>query len=107
MWRSQVGCNWHPYYQSEYDDENNLISYEYIDDIEVPFHKERMLPNSEFCSAGRANPNGIPYLYVASDKDTAMAEVRPWIGSYISLSKIQPLTTLKIIDVSLNSKTTI
>lgn len=100
LWRSQVGCNWHPDYQSEYDDEGNLISSEYIDDIEIPFHHERMLPNAVYCNAGRANAKGVAYLYVASDAQTAMSEVRPWIGSYISLAKLETVKKLRIIDVT-------
>lgn len=102
LWRSQVGCNWHPDYQNQYDDEGNLISSEYIDDIEIPFHHERMLPNAEYCNAGRANAKGVAYLYVASDAQTAMSEVRPWIGSYVSLAQFNTTKKLKIVDLTLN-----
>src|SRR5665647_1632065 len=33
---------------------------------------------------GRANPKGIPYLYLATDANTSMAEMRPHVGEYIS-----------------------
>jgi hypothetical protein len=34
-------------------------------------------PSREHARSGRANPSGIPYLYVASDVDTAIHELRP------------------------------
>lgn len=40
-----------------------------------------MKPLSNSASEGRANPKGIPYLYVATDKETAMSEVRPSLGA--------------------------
>ncbi|MFZ0569740.1 MAG: RES domain-containing protein [Rhodomicrobium sp.] len=44
-----------------------------------------MKPIPNWLSEGRANPRGIPYLYLASTRDTALAEVRPWIGSHITV----------------------
>jgi hypothetical protein len=46
-----------------------------------PALPERMFPVRDRATEGRVNPKGIPCLYMASDKHTAMAEVRPWIGS--------------------------
>jgi len=34
---------------------------------------------------GRVNPPGIPVLYLASDADTAVCEVRPYVGAYVSI----------------------
>ena len=42
---------------------------------------ERMKPLSDCATEGRANPAGIPILYLASSEQTAISEVRPWIGS--------------------------
>lgn len=89
LWRSQLGCNWCQDYQDEFDEE-------------IPFHRERMLPNAEYCNAGRANAKGVAYLYVASDAQTAMSEMRPWIGSYVSLAQLNTTKKLKIIDCTLS-----
>lgn len=35
-------------------------------------------PPKESSTSGRANPAGIPYLYLASDRETAFSEVRPY-----------------------------
>ena len=52
---------------------------------------------------GRANPSYIPYLYCASDIDTAILEIRSQPGEYVSIAKIETQTTLKIFDLSKNS----
>lgn len=50
---------------------------------------------------GRLNPKGIPSLYLSTDKDTAMAEVRPWVGSLISIGQFRILKDHNVIDCSL------
>jgi hypothetical protein len=49
---------------------------------------------------GRANPKGIPCLYVATTKTAAMAEVRPWIGAMVSLATFKIISTITIVDCS-------
>ncbi|WP_366931004.1 RES family NAD+ phosphorylase [Mesorhizobium sp.] len=44
-----------------------------------------MRPLAGRASEGRANPKGIPCLYMAVDRHTALAECRPWIGSLVSI----------------------
>ncbi len=39
--------------------------------------------------SGRANSTGISFLYVASDKKTAIMEMRPLIGQYFNVCKIE------------------
>jgi len=53
---------------------------------------------SDFTEAGRLNPEGIPYLYVASDPDTAVAEVRPWVGAHVTVAGIKTNQDIEIID---------
>jgi len=66
LWRSQLGHDGEPYYEGN----------EHIDDIQCAFGSKRMKPLQNSASEGRANPKGIPYLYLATDMNTAMAEVR-------------------------------
>lgn len=49
---------------------------------------------------GRLNPKGIPYLYLSTKKETAIAEKRPWIESEITIGNFKILEDLKIIDTS-------
>ncbi|MDF0545446.1 MULTISPECIES: RES family NAD+ phosphorylase [Sphingobium] len=59
----------------------------------------RMVPLPYSASDGRANPRGIPCLYMADDRHTAIAEVRPWIGSLVSVAIMRTLTDQRLVDV--------
>jgi len=59
-----------------------------------------MKPVKYMAREGRANPKGIPYLYLANRKETAMAEVRPWVGSLISLAQFRTRRSLRVMDCS-------
>ena len=54
-----------------------------------------MKPLERIALEGRTNPKGIPYLYLSSKKETAMSEVRPWIGGYISLGLLANIAKAK------------
>jgi len=95
-WRAQIGNSWEPLKQNG----NDLV------EIPCPFHADRMKPIEEKACDGRANPKGIPYLYVSNKKETALSEVRPWIGSLISLAQLKIQKNLKIINFSLNNRKT-
>lgn len=48
---------------------------------------------------GRANPVGISYLYVASDDNTAVSEIRPDKGDRVTISKIKLPRNLNFFDI--------
>lgn len=50
--------------------------------------------------AGRANPPGLSYLYVASDTETAIGEVRPTVGDTVSVGRFVPAREFKLVDLS-------
>jgi len=56
-------------------------------------------PPIEQTKDGRANPKGIPYLYLASDVGTAIAEVRPSIGYYLTVAKFENNLAIEVIDL--------
>jgi len=93
LWRSQLGGGTRPVF----DDEGNEIA-----DEPCPHSAERMHPLKYAASEGRANPKGIPYLYLATTKETAMSEARPWIGSEISVAQFIIIKELTVIDCSVN-----
>ena len=79
----------------------------YIDDDgnELPagpsaFGSERMKPLEDRAKEGRANPAGIPVLYLASCQQTAISEVRPWIGTELSVAQFKIARDLKALDLS-------
>lgn len=90
FWRAQVGCDYRPVYQDD----------EYVDDLPVAFSFDRMKPFADRASEGRVNPKGIPCLYVALDKETAMSEVRPGLDSLISVGRFEATKDLNVIDLS-------
>jgi RES domain/HEPN/RES N-terminal domain 1 len=62
--------------------------------------KEMGPPPPTRTHAGRANPAGIPYLYVAEEEETAVAEIRPHIGAVITIATVISKTDLKVIDLT-------
>ncbi len=88
FWRAQVGHGWRPI-----DDETD-------DEIPCAHPRSRMKPQVGRASDGRANPRGIPCLYLATTKEAAMSEVRPWIGAYVSCGQFKTLRPLTVVDCS-------
>lgn len=79
LFRAQRGYTWRTENQGEEGE------------FEVPdaYDPDRRSPKAEFVGDGRVNPRGIPCLYLASTEEAAMSEVRPWVGSYISLAQFK------------------
>lgn len=59
-------------------------------------------PDAHIASAGRAQPAGVAMLYVADSEPTAIAEVRPEVGEYVTTGKfkIKPEKKLKVLDLT-------
>ena len=95
LWRSQLGHDWEPHYEGD----------EHIGDVPSPFFHKRMKPLNDSACEGRANPKGIPYLYLSTDMNTSMAEVRPWIASYISVGQFKLLRDVRLINCTIKNKT--
>lgn len=56
----------------------------------LPFKIDEMgAPPESIATHGRANPSGIPYLYVSSTPETAAAEIRPHTGETASVADFQ------------------
>lgn len=94
LWRAQRGNNWR-----EGD--------EYMPDEAVPYPPERMKPCKDRAPEGRANPIGIPYLYLASCRQTALAEMRAGKGSLISVGSFKTRRDLRIVNCMTDDKTQI
>lgn len=89
VWRAQLG------YATEERMQDDVVW-----DEPVAYPPERMKPLSHVACEGRVNPKGIPCLYVATDRETAMAEVRPWVGSKVSVGQLRTMRELALIDFS-------
>jgi RES domain len=86
FWRAQLG--------RKVDQDGETI------EIAEPHPPERMKPRPEMATDGRANPRGIPCLYLASSKETATLEVRPLIGSSVSVGQFVVLRDIRGADCS-------
>jgi hypothetical protein len=51
-------------------------------------------------NGGRANPPGISYFYVAEEAETAIAEIRPFVGGLVSVCSIKAMKPLKVADIT-------
>ena len=91
FWRAQLGCGDWP----ACDADGTIIAYNV-----VPYSSERMKPFTDKASEGRINSKGIPCLYLATDEKTAISEVRPWVGSHVTVAQFETLRELKVIDCS-------
>lgn len=89
LWRAQLGHDWatHPKRGGK---------------IKAPHPKNRMKPLYDRAYEGRVNPKGIPCLYFATSPEVAMSEVRPWIGSTITVSRFRIRRDLVLVDCSRN-----
>ncbi len=85
LWRAQVGHTWRRIEEID-------------DDVPAAFLPDRMKPLRDRAMDGRANPKGVPVLYLCSNRDAAMSEVRPWLGSMISLGQFVTNRKLALVD---------
>lgn len=61
---------------------------------------EMSAPPADRAPAGRANSSGIPVLYAALDRDTVVAEVRPWKGATVSVARGVAKRPLQLVDLA-------
>ena len=94
VWRAQLGNCWEKVCQDN----------EHVDNKPVPYPPERMKPLKDRAKEGRANPKGIPYLYVATDPEPALAEVRPWVEERISVGQFKIRRPLRVVNCTIHDK---
>lgn len=85
LWRAQLGHDWGP---------------EEVGGGPSCYGVDRMKPRPRQSPEGRAKPKGISYLYLATERDTAMAELRPHKGAMISIAQFVVLREIRIVDSS-------
>jgi hypothetical protein len=91
FWRARLGCEYEEV--TKHDTDVTVVF-----DEERPYGRDGMKPIPNWQGEGRANPRGIPVLYLATDRETALAEVRPWIGAVISVAQLVTERELHVID---------
>ncbi len=88
LWRAQLGHDWEALREGQ----------QHVADVPCPFPPERMKPSRDRAREGRANPKGIPYLYLSTHRETALTEVRPGLGSLVSVAQFKTLRELKLVN---------
>lgn len=68
------------------------------DDVPIPIDKMGA-PPPRIASHGRANPAGIPYLYLASTPETAVAEIRPHTGERATVAEFAIGKDLELVNL--------
>lgn len=89
-----------------------LLSHLRADEIPATWYRARLqtsetafvitemgAPSKRTASVGRANPPGIPYLYLASTPDTAIAETRPHAGEIACVAEFTVPSGRTIVDL--------
>jgi hypothetical protein len=56
-------------------------------------------PPKDKATAGRANPKGIPYLYLSTDKETTLYETRATYLDYITIGSFQLKEDIRIVKL--------
>jgi hypothetical protein len=92
LFRAQIGCEW----KDVTDGDDGEGDYR----VRCPFKSDRMTPFADRATEGRVNAKGIPCLYTSTDTETAIYEVRPWTGSYVSVARFLANRDLNIVDCS-------
>jgi len=70
-------------------------------DREVDLPLDKMgAPPGHLAGHGRLNPRGIPYLYLASNRDTAVSEIRPWVGCRITVATFALAENCELVNFS-------
>lgn len=60
---------------------------------------EMRAPSAADARAGRANLDGQPVLYLATDARTAVAETRPWTGAAVEVARFALTRTVRVLDL--------
>jgi len=99
LFRAQRGFIWTTEPAHIGEDEDAIESI----DVEAALPPERMVPKAEYVGDGRINPKGIPCLYLATTASAAISEMRPWVGSYVTLAQFKTVRDCVVVDCSLST----
>lgn len=71
-----------------------------VDSGEMTAADDPGAPPAQKARAGRANPEGIAYLYLAFSADTAVHEVRPTVGGRVAVGIFRLSKRLKVLNLA-------
>ncbi|WP_369410945.1 RES family NAD+ phosphorylase [Candidatus Pantoea multigeneris] len=89
-----------------------LLGYLVISNLQPTWHRARInqtregyalsemgAPPNMLASHGRANPTGIPYLYLGSSSEAAISEIRPHTGETATVAEFLIKEKIKLVDL--------
>ena len=90
----------------------DILSHLLETNLEPTWHRARLMgseepfliaqmkaPPKRLATHGRANPPGIPYLYLGSTPNTAVAEIRPHTGEHVRVADFELNGGLNLVDL--------
>lgn len=90
----------------------DLLDLLIIDDLSKDWYRARIIPGNgtytlkemgappkHLATSGRANPAGIPYLYLGSVPETAVSELRPHTGEEACVALFELPSAIKAVDL--------
>ncbi|RPF70967.1 RES family NAD+ phosphorylase [Aurantiacibacter spongiae] len=90
LYRAQLGFRWR----------KEEIAPGVFDEFPSAYAEDRMFPDAAWVGDGRVNARGIACLYLSTKEVTAALEVRPLIGSHVSIGVFRIKRDLQIVDCS-------
>jgi RES domain len=93
LFRAEIGNRWRKEPVDHSDPNGDYV------EVPHPYDPARMKPPKDMSREGRVNPKGILCLYLADERNTAMAETRPWLGSYVSSGEFKTTRPQRIMSL--------
>jgi RES domain len=90
LYRAQLGHGWR----------KEEVSPGEFEEFPSALGEARMVPDPNLVGDGRVNAKGIACLYLSTKEETAALEVRPLIGSHVSIGVFRIMRDLRIVDCS-------
>lgn len=92
LYRARLGHGWESGCEKQRDGLDHRRAYKL----------KEMIPDPKYVGDGRVNAKGISCLYLAEEKETAVLEVRPQSGLYVSIAKFRIIRDLRLVDFSMH-----
>lgn len=90
------------YKSKEYEKYNHDSQYMYRMSVREAYKDSEIgAPPVKYATSGRVNKAGVSFLYLASDAETAISEVKPTPGQYASVGMFNNIRDLKVIDITM------
>lgn len=98
-YRSTISQETFPFYRARLITPGDYKDMKFDDQIQGFDSDHSGAPTDELASSGRANPAGVPYLYLASSPETACSEVCPFPTQLISVAEFKLQRDVSVVNL--------